>query len=356
MRELLKIKARERATRRAQRVEQLEAERAQRQSELFARFPRLAEIQQAQADTALQVGRLVLRLPTRDDLDLEGLRARHAALEAEKQQILAAAGVDAAHLDIWWDCPACRNTGWITPDLAAIAADQVAPARKCACLLQEEIEELYSISGLTGPMREQRFERFDLQLRPPEHRAQAAQVVAACRRFAAQVAANQAVENLVLMGDVGVGKTFLLSAIAAEVLAARRTVAYFTLLEFVDLIRRQKFERIEEEEVAPGLQRLLEADLLLLDDLGAERVSEFVIQELFAVLNHRLNRALPVVISTNLSPKDLREVYTKRVASRILGNAEVLRLRGDDVRLVRKFGAKWAPADSAKGEPPAGVE
>jgi DNA replication protein DnaC len=131
---------------------------------------------------------------------------------------------------------------------------------------------------------------------------------------------------------VGRGKTFLSSAIANVAVAARRTVVYFTFSEFLDLIRLHKFD--DDAQYQEGTQRLMDADLIVLDDLGAEKVTEFVGQELFTIINHRMNRQLPMVVSTNLSPGELEDTYGPRIASRLLSGFDACMLRGGDVRKV----------------------
>lgn len=79
---------------------------------------------------------------------------------------------------------------------------------------------------------------------------------------------------------------------------------------------------------------MLDADLIVLDDLGAEKVTEFVAQELFTIINHRINRMLPMIVSTNLTPAEIEESYGQRIASRLLFGFEALPLRGEDVRRV----------------------
>lgn len=319
----------ERNKRREARIRQLEQERDEREAAIFAAVPRLAEISRLQSEIGLDVARVYLRAPTQFRMTFEELRDWSLRLSAERAELLRRNSIDPSELEVHWDCPACQNTGWIREP----ATDgTVSPPRKCSCLIQEEIEDLYRAAGLTGPLREQTFDHFDLMVYPAEDRDHMARVLADCRRFAQAVAAGDARDSLLLQGETGLGKTFLASAIANVAVAARRTVVYFTFSEFITLVRMQM--RDDNPDFREGTQRLLDADLLVLDDLGAEKVTEFVAQELFDLINQRLNRQLPMVVSTNLKPDAIVNAYGRRIASRLLFGLDAIQLRGRDVRKV----------------------
>lgn len=308
------------AEKRSRRRAQLRAERDQREARLFEAFPRLAAIQREKARLAVDLARLAASLPARSGLDRLGLGERAAALEEEWAALFRAQQIPPEYLDVWWDCPRCRDSGWL------------GPAEKCNCLLQAEIDGLYHLSGLPPALLGQTFDSFRVDLYPAEARPFVERVLAECREFARRVARGEPVQNLVFLGGVGLGKTFLSSAIANTVLQAGRTVLYVTLSDLLDLIRRYKFDDVDPE----ALSHPRTAGLLVLDDLGGEKVSDFWLQELFTLINHRVNHRLPLVVSTNLSPMALEEVYTARVYSRLIGSARVLQLEGDDIRLVLK--------------------
>jgi DNA replication protein DnaC len=322
--------ASERSRRREARVRQLQQERDSREAAIFGRIPRLGEIKATQSEVGLDLSRLMLRVPTRFQKSFEELRAYASELSAEREQLLRRHGIDPRELEVWWDCPVCMNTGWLEPEQAG--PDTVRPAKKCQCLIQEEIDEMYRAAGLTGPLREQNFDGFDLTVYPSQDREYMGKVLDYCKGYAQRLARGTQQESLLLMGGVGLGKTFLASAIANVAVAARRTVVYFTFSEFVDLLRFNKFET--QDTYQEGMQRLLDADLIVMDDIGAEKVTEFVAQELFTIINHRMNRMLPMVVSTNLTPEDVEPTYGERIASRLLNGFEAILLRGMDVRRV----------------------
>lgn len=320
----------DRAKRREARIRQLIQERDAREEAIFGRAPRLREIKLLLAEIGLDMARLTLRRATRFGKDAEELGDWARTLIGERNALLASLGLSVQDLDVQWDCDACENTGWLPVE--QVDEERVRPQQKCHCLLQEEIDDLYRVSGLAHPMRQHTFDVFDLTVYPAEIRGYMEGVRAECEQFAYDVADGKPVQNLLLVGGVGRGKTFLSSCIANRVLQAKRTVVYLTFLEFLDLTKRVTFDAQDDE--IDGVARLLEADLLVLDDLGAEKVSEFVAQELFKVINARVNRGAPMVISTNLDPETLQATYSERIYSRLAGTSVSFMLRGDDIRLI----------------------
>ncbi|HYF90628.1 MAG TPA: ATP-binding protein [Symbiobacteriaceae bacterium] len=320
----------ERQRRREARIRQLEQERDAREREIFARVPELAWIKDLQAEIGLDLARLLLKTRTKFGKSFEELKAWSLELSAQRDSMFLQHKIDPADLEMHWDCPDCQNTGWLPAEPAG--PDTVLPPKKCRCLIQEEFDDLYRASGLVGPMREQTFAKFETTVYPAQDRDYMAKLMRYCKQFAESVTRGEAVESLLLMGDVGRGKTFLSSAIANVVVSARKTVVYLTFSEFLDLVRMHKFD--DDEVYQEGVQRLMDVDLLILDDLGAEKVTEFVAQELFTIINHRMNRKAPMVASTNLGPAELEETYGSRIASRLLNGFDACLLKGQDVRKV----------------------
>ena len=329
----LRSLANERQRRREARIRQLEQERDARESVIFTRIPELRWIKDVQTDIGLDLARIMLKVPTKFGKSFEELKRWSLQLSAQRNDLLQNQGIDPLDLEIRWDCPVCKNTGWLEPEPAG--DDTVLPPRKCHCLVQEELNDLYRASGLSGSLRDQTFERFDLSVYPPDDQEYMANVMKACKRFAEGLAAGTQTESILLSGDVGRGKTFLLTAIANVSVAAKRTVVYFTLSEFIDMARLHKLD--DDEEYRENLQRLLDADLVVLDDLGSEKVTDFVAQELFNLVNHRTNRRLPMAVSTNLTPDEFESYYGDRLASRLLYGFRGFHLRGNDVRRVLKI-------------------
>ena len=144
-------------------------------------------------------------------------------------------------------------------------------------------------------------------------------------------------ENLLLYGGAGRGKTFLCNCIAKEVLEHGKTVLYLTAGQLFKQLEDMRFRNKEEEEPFDWDSEILDADLLIIDDLGTEFATMFTASELFRIVNDRKLRKRPVVISTNLDYRALMEQYSDRVMSRLIGEYTTLKFFGDDIRMKKKY-------------------
>ena len=133
------------------------------------------------------------------------------------------------------------------------------------------------------------------------------------------------------MGGTGLGKTHLSSALAKRVIEKGNDVFYTGAIDLFSQFEIQRFKSYSNE---PNelIERYFECDLLIIDDLGTEMVNQFSVSTLYNLLNDRLSRRKPTLISTNLSNEEIQKKYTDRITSRMLGEYNVLVFVGTDVR------------------------
>ncbi len=143
--------------------------------------------------------------------------------------------------------------------------------------------------------------------------------------------------NLLFCGNSGLGKTFLSSCIANEMIKKGKTVLYQTSPVMLDNIIDYKFGKSNNNIVST----INSVDLLIIDDLGTETKNNLKITELFNIINSRLlnqnNTITKTIISTNLSLQELYNNYDERILSRIIGNYEACYFFGDDIRIKKKM-------------------
>ena len=142
--------------------------------------------------------------------------------------------------------------------------------------------------------------------------------------------------NLLLTGQPGLGKTFLSACIARVVSEKGYSVVYDTAGHVFERFEARKFSREEDDRAAEDVERILQCDLLILDDLGTEMTTAFVQSALYQILNTRLMEKRSTIISTNLSPEKLALRYTPQIASRIEGEYQLLAFVGEDIRKQKK--------------------
>jgi DNA replication protein DnaC len=117
------------------------------------------------------------------------------------------------------------------------------------------------------------------------------------------------------MGDVGTGKTTLAMLVSKAALAAGRTTAIYSLPRLLNVVR----DAIGSDEgKLELLDRLATVDLLHLDDVGAESSTDWVLEQLYSIVNTRYEEERSLVVTTNLDPEQLAEQIGERTVSRII--------------------------------------
>jgi len=233
------------------------------------------------------------------------------ALMKERHALLMQYGLDEAVYKPKWDCPLCEDRGYL------------ADGTLCKCYQQERIQNIIEQSGMSAAMQQYRFENFYLDgFDKPED---IQKKVEWCKQFARQIVNGTCNDSLFLRGDVGRGKTHLSSAIANAVLAGGKTVIYKRAADLFDMIRRYKYEESTQRwhEV---LAQLISCDLLVIDDLGAERTTDFVTEQLVLLLEERNYRNKPWIINSNLKLSQIQDSYNTRVSDRIMDRATAILL------------------------------
>ncbi|MGI8462211.1 MAG: ATP-binding protein [Solirubrobacterales bacterium] len=143
--------------------------------------------------------------------------------------------------------------------------------------------------------------------------------------------------GLWLMGDVGTGKTTLAMLISRLALEAGHTVAIYSLPRLLARIRRTYDAEAGEQSYLEFFDRLTSVDLLHLDDVGAEKRTDWVLEQLYAVVNERYETGRSILVTSNLNQMELEEQIGARTVSRLVemcGQEFMLPMYGDDKRMT----------------------
>ncbi len=308
--------------------DQREAEAEDRRYRVGKQLPRLGEIDRELRTTAAKAMRIAFESDNTDRA-IDALRRRNLALQEEKRQLLLANGYPADYLSVACDCPVCHDTGYADGKLCACVRTRAAQAQKRA------------LSSLL-PIDTETFETFRLDYysdRPDSRSGISPRTIAQsnlreCIQFADRF--GDSYQNLLLYGSAGLGKTFLSSCIARRVTECGFSVTYDTAIRIFDSYNSVRFSSGDPEAAAQTLHRCHRADLLIIDDLGAEMPSTFHTSCLYDLLSRRLMKRMPTILSTNLLPNEMESRYSAAIASRILGEFTQLRFTGTDIRKLRK--------------------
>ena len=219
-------------------------------------------------------------------------------------------------------CPfdICDGSGFVVDD-------ETNDARDCRCRAQRVSRaRARALSGVIP--RRYRGVSFD---RPPVTEI-AAPVTAAVRRFVNRIDENlDTGRGLWFFGSVGTGKTTLAMLVSRHALDAGRSVAIYSLPRLLAEIRTT-FDDDRSTSYVDLLDRLTAVDLLHIDDVGAEKTSSWVLEQLYAIVNARYEDERSVIITTNLERDELAEQINERTVSRLEEMCEVLPLWGPDAR------------------------
>jgi len=271
----------------------------------------------------------LLTLSSDDDSatkQIKALKQKTQRIQTERGTLLQKHGYPTDLFDLPIYCPLCKDS-------------LVYAGKTCSCVeslyAQEQRKRLSQMLDLRG----QTFDTFRLSyyssqpdaargMSPAEN---AELIYQYCRDYATHFSSQSS--SLLMIGKPGLGKTFLSAAIAGEVSKAGYAVVYDSVTTIISVMEGEKFDRNDESE---GSAKYLHCDLLILDDLGTEMNTPFAQSALYRLVNHRLTKELPTIVSTNLSKDELSRRYQASLTSRLLGAFEVLYFWGEDIRLLKK--------------------
>ena len=254
--------------------------------------------------------------------DIEPIRQRNTELVAKRREILVRLGYPEDYTDVHYTCKECSDTGFNG-------------TRMCSCLKQLLITKNIKSSGMGMLIDKQSFDNFSLEVYKsnPEIYERMARNLKIAKGFADSFSSRR--DNLLLIGTTGTGKTHISTAIAKEVISQGFDVLYDSVQNIVNDFEADKFKSGYNQTEARS-DKYMECDLLIIDDLGAEFITQFSISALYNLINTRQNKGLSTIISTNLSAGELAGKYEGRIYSRIIGaDYTVLRFEGSDRRIAR---------------------
>ena len=305
-----------------------------RKNELYSQIPRLRQIDSELSSSSISVAKNLIK--SNNPNLINKLKENINNLKEEKKSILKSIGKDESYLSIHYDCNLCKDTGYITEGFKTI---------KCNCLKQKIFDLEYNKSNITN-LSDQNFSTFkstvysnivdknkyNSDISPRDNIELIRKI---CVNFIENFD-NKNEKNLLFTGNTGLGKTFLSSCIANEILKKGKTVLYQTSPVMFDTIIDYRFGK----NTSNIYNNLLDVDLLIIDDLGTESMNSMKFSELFNIINTRLlnqnNHCTKTIISTNLSLQNLFHSYDERIISRFIGNYNICRFFGDDIRFIKK--------------------
>ena len=312
----------------------LASQKADRESQIQARLhmayekvPRIRQIDSLLRQSMAKAARAAFLQGGDAKAAMERVKKENMLLQEEKKQ-LAEIYFGPGYLDERPICEKCGGNGYIGTAM-------------CSCLVelcrQEQKKEVALLAS-----DDQHFGNFRLEYYPNtvdpktghNPRKTMERVFDVVRGYAVTFTPESG--NLLFNGGTGLGKTFLSACIAREVAEQGYSVAYETAGHLIQKLEKQRFN--PDPENGLKIKKILEADLLIIDDLGTEMPSSFVTASLYSLLNDRLLMGRPMVISTNLTIEEIGQRYSPQIASRLQGSFQLIPFVGQDIRVMKNRG------------------
>lgn len=305
-----------------------------RKEELYSSNLRLSEIDLELNNYAINTAKSILSNGSNNSID--NLKSKIEDLKKEKNDILNALNINEDFFKPNFECDLCEDTGYIKDGNKYIL---------CSCIKQKLFDVEYNKSNISN-LQKDNFDNFDFNLYSDKVNEDLYSSNLSPRDNIKNIKdialsfinnfddANE--KNLLFLGNTGLGKTFLSNCIANELLKNGKTILYQTAPVMLDTIIDYRFNKANSIDI---YDNILDVDLLIIDDLGTECMNSMKFSELFNVINTRLlnqnNHITKTIISTNLGLKDLKEKYDERIFSRFVGNYNICRFFGEDIRFKK---------------------
>lgn len=302
----------------------MHSETLRRKKEIYGNFPQIKAIDDKIYELGLSMAFYGLK-------QMSG-EARQCAryideLKAERANILTSNGYPADYTAERYVCGLCKDTG-------------VYNGKACTCLKAEIQKNKQKRLSRASPFPDCRFRDFVLDYYPKtpmKNEAgntvipydQMGAVLNYCISYAENFSEKST--SLMLIGRAGLGKTHLACSVANAVIEKGFTVLYCSSQSLFNRFEQTKYNNREL------LSDVLDCDLFILDDLGAETMTSYTQGVFYNIVNTRMINRKPTIYTTNLtSQRLLTQRYSEKVSSRLIGECTVLAFTGKDIRQLKK--------------------
>jgi len=299
-----------------------------RQNRVEQHFPEIAEQRSVMARTGVKLIQLALggggasADTEKVEAQLAQIQQEHTAAAARIKELLMKAKYPHDYLNPIYSCEVCKDSGIVRDG-------------RCDCYKKTVSRLAAQEVNSKSPLTLTGFESFDVSLYPDiiEDGHSIRTIMQGnfdcCRDYAEDFHLPDS--GLLLSGKTGLGKTHLSLAIAGKVLEKGFNAVYGSA---PDLFRKIESEHFGREE-GSTMESLQSAELLVLDDIGAEWESSFYTATFYNLLNSRMNLGNPTLINTNLTMAELKSRYGERIMSRFL-TMKILKFYGNDIRQIKR--------------------
>ena len=252
----------------------------------------------------------------------KNLKQNLETVRAEKLKVLTSLKLDASDLKPKYSCKLCEDSGFVY-------------GKPCTCYKKRKNMELIKAFGLSAN-KDCSFDTFSTEVCRNEKQARDLEKISKILSKWAEKYPNNSKNNLIIAGKTGVGKTYLSSCLANELLKKDISVCFITAFDLNESFL--KYHTSFDKTKSTWLEPFIEADVLFVDDLGTEPILKNVTKNyLYLVLSERERFNRPIIITTNLMLDELNNRYDERICSRLCNkrNSNLIFIDGEDLRLSK---------------------
>lgn len=280
-----------------------------RTDKICSEIPEIAEINRSLFNTGREIMNIISK---GGNVSIEKIRQKNIESQNKIKHLLVSHGYSSDYLDLHYNCPKCSDTGYNNSEF-------------CDCMKKLIEEFMAEEVNRNSNIELSDFDSFDLKYYTGEDYFTMQKIFGFTKNYAEKFTLNS--ENILMSGSTGLGKTHLSLAVANKVMRRGFNVIYDSALNVMYNVDKERYNE------GDTLKAIMNADLLILDDLGAEQETKSSVSTVYNIINTRIARRKPTVISTNLESNEISQRYGARVRSRLIGNYRQLHFSGNDIRL-----------------------
>ncbi len=293
-------------------------------AEISQKAPEIDSLYNRILKTSIDLSRAIISHSGDIDKIIDELKNKNLQNQLKIKVMLREFGYPEDYLTAKFTCPICDDSGYVN-------------GNRCNCF--NELIKKYTVEELNESCKIELhdFEEFNMELYSniPDSsgiipRERMSDILAQCKNYVDTFSKNSC--SLFFFGNTGLGKTFISSMIAKALIEKGFNVAFDSINNFLIRAENDHFRRSNGNTV----EAIINADLVILDDLGSEFSTPFNNSTLYNIINTRINMEVPTIVSTNLSLSELNDKYDDRIISRFTGMYNTYRFFGTDIRQIKR--------------------
>ncbi len=291
--------------------------------EIYEKYPEIKKIEEEINNQGIKSTSEILKNPENGDKIIKKMEKEIEKLKKERKELLLSLNIPENYNKIKYNCEKCNDTGFIENE-------------KCSCLKERIREAEYEKSGIGKLIKTQNFDTFSFKYYSDEKNKKGLSpldLIKLAHTEAHNFCDNfNETKNILFYGNSGLGKTFLSSCIAKEIIDKGFFVKFISGSRLFSTYEDYKFNRGDMGKNKEIIDEVYNADLLIIDDLGTENKNQNNSSFLYDVLNERILNDKKIIITTNLSVDEMSSFYTPRFISRLYESFKTIKLEGENIR------------------------